>query len=76
MGHNIALANAARKVRALSDRLPDDHYPDISECWHDLLDRIGDRDGEAARRIIHAWTEEMEVRLSGTLLNAPGWEQR
>jgi hypothetical protein len=65
------LANAARKVRAMNDRLPDELQVDVAADWSALLNHIKGQTDWKARRIIEEWTEVMERRLCGTLLNAP-----
>jgi hypothetical protein len=71
VSRNTALASAARRVRALTERLPEQHRPDLVSEWEELLERIDGKPDFQARRIIGEWLEEMEIRLSGVLLHAP-----
>lgn len=71
MSVNFELASAARRVRALNERLPEDFQVDMAEEWPRLLDAIEDRSDWQSRRLIDEWVEVMEQRLYSTLLNAP-----
>jgi len=72
MTRSTTLAAAARRVRALHDRLPEQHRPaNIAIEWAQLLDAIEDRSDRQAQRLIAEWVEEMERRLAGTLAHAP-----
>ena len=76
MSYNTELADAARRVRALNERLPDVHQVDVSDEWAELLEAVEDRPDWRARRIIVEWVEKMEQRLSCSLLNAPlDWDE-
>ena len=68
---NFQLACAARRVRAASERLPEQHRPDVAAEWSDLLDRIEHKSGPQAHRLIDEWAAEMEQRLARALLNCP-----
>ena len=68
---NTQLAHAARRVRALADRLPEEHRPDVAAEWSALLDAVDGLPDSQARRRIAGWMEEMETRLSATLAHAP-----
>ena len=71
MSRNTSLANAARRVRASNERLPEGLRIDVAAEWSALLEHIEGQTDWKARRIIEEWTEVMERRLCGTLLNAP-----
>lgn len=67
------LANAARRVRAANERLPEHCRPNASVAseWTQLLASVEDLPAWRARRQIAEWTERWEERLAGILLNAP-----
>ncbi len=71
MSVNLELASAARKVRALNERLPEDIQVEMVEEWSRLLELIEGRSDWQARRLIEEWVETMERRLCSSLLNAP-----
>ena len=71
MRRNTALANSARRVRALSERVEPEFRPDIAGEWAALLERIENRGDAAAIREIEEWTRWVEERLSATAAQAP-----
>jgi hypothetical protein len=64
---NYALAAAARRVRALAERLPQNFRPDLACEWQRLTDAIEDRPDREALPAIDAWADELELRLSRAL---------
>jgi hypothetical protein len=71
MSKNYALAGAARRVRAMAERLPERHRPDLAYEWGLLLDSIEDCTDRQAIAVIEDWQAEMEMRLCSTMVNAP-----
>ena len=71
MRRNTALANSARRVRALAERVDPEYRPDIAGEWAALLERIENRGDAAAIREIEEWTRWVEERLSATAAQAP-----
>lgn len=71
MTRATALAGAARRVRALNERLPERYRPPIAEDWARLLASIEDVTDRRALALIEEWQADMETRLSGKLANAP-----
>lgn len=61
-----ALAHAARRVRALVERLPEPDRPDIVSEWGELLDSLEDASDTRALPLIADWLAEMEQRLAPT----------
>lgn len=64
MSRNEALAHAARKIRALADRLPEEHRPDLAAEWGELTDQLEDVPDYRALPLIRAWEQEMVERLA------------
>lgn len=64
MTRNAALAAAARRVRSLAERVPEQHRPDIVQAWGELLDSLEGRTDFQAVAVIAEWTERMEARMS------------
>jgi hypothetical protein len=68
---NRDLANAARRVRALNERLPTGWRLDLAPEWQRLLDDLESAPEARAGSLIAEWTAGVEQRLSLRLLNAP-----
>lgn len=71
MSRNYALAHAARRARALAERLPEQHRPDVSEAWGVLLDEIEDLRDARAIDVIEEWLAEFEQRCAVRTLHLP-----
>lgn len=71
MTRNTALAGAARRVRALSERIPTSYRPDLAAEWANLLAAIEGRTDRQAKLLIAQWVEDQETRLTARLANAP-----
>jgi hypothetical protein len=65
------LAQAARRVCALVEPLPEHLRPDVVAEWSDLIEQLDGKSDRAARATIARWLERMETRLASSLANAP-----
>ena len=71
MNRSTALAQAARRVRSINERIPEAHRLDVAPDWSALLDHIEGQTERRAVKFIESWQEEMETRLCRRLLSAP-----
>jgi hypothetical protein len=72
---NLDLANAARRVRALNERLPTEWRIDLAPEWCRLLDDLESAPESRAASMVAEWTAGVEERLSRRLfLIAPTGE--
>jgi hypothetical protein len=68
---NYALAAAARRVRALAERVPEEYRPDIAVEWGCLIETIEDKPDRVALLAIGNWADQLERRLAQAVLLAP-----
>lgn len=57
------LAQAARRVRALNERLPAERRLDVAVDWHELREHVHGLPDRAASRVIDDWTADVEQRI-------------
>jgi hypothetical protein len=64
LSYSTELAAAARRVRALTEQLPEQQRPDVVAEWSDLTDQLDGRSDREANVIIARWLERMELWLT------------
>lgn len=68
---NGELAFAARRLKALNERIPEAHRINLAPDWQALLAEVEAKPRSRALVLVAEWREQQEQRLSIRLLNAP-----
>jgi hypothetical protein len=71
MTRSAELAAAARKVRALNERIPAAHRLNLAPAWNFLLDRIDGQSDRQAVETILEWREKVAAQLVARQLHLP-----
>jgi hypothetical protein len=71
MNRSAELAAAARRVRALNERMPAAHRLNVEPAWNSLLARIEGQSDRRAVETILEWREKVAAQIVARQLHLP-----